>query len=502
MERNVFRTFLNQSFFQFLAKTTSLAAGFVFSLMISRFLGAEIFGQFSLIQSILSMVIVFCIIGLPLTGQRFVSRASDDPSRQFDYVKLIVRNYLLLFAVTGAILFFGLDWLAELFEFPSLIEHSALILGILFVFGAWEIFVGIFKGYKKIQVNAFQSALLGLAKVGCFGLFYPFMGRSLSVALASFLAGYALVDAAYLFFVWSQNITRSTSWIEWDITPETKNKLWRYSLIIFMTNIVATVLTQTDRLMIGYFLENKDVGFYTAAFKWSGFLLILVQIARPISGSMFSEFQEAGDNRSIVRLYFYVLKFSLLLSFPLFVCFWLYPGWFLGFFGAEFTVAGSAFQYLSLVKLAQLMAGPVGMALVMSGLETWDFYTNFVLAGLNFLLNLLLIPAWGITGAALATLTSWSIMLVCKFVIFAVRKGFFQHLTIGEIVAPFLILGTFPLYWLGQATIFREGTLVNVFVVVFVSGVISLVYAYLITDHQEWEKFVSVFGGQVTGRDG
>jgi O-antigen/teichoic acid export membrane protein len=159
----------------------------------------------------------------------------------------------------------------------------------LFSFGAWKIFEGIYKGYKPIQINAIQSFFLGITKIGSFLVFYYWFEPTLWIAIVSFLVGYCLVDLLYLLFLAgnfeNNGGSASLSWA-------TEKNVWKYSGVIFLANVVAVFLSQTDRLMIGYFLPDEQLGYYVAALKFATLILILMSIVRPITGTFFSDFHD------------------------------------------------------------------------------------------------------------------------------------------------------------------------------------------------------------------
>ena len=79
-------------------------------------------------------------------------------------------------------------------------------------------------------------------------------------------------------------------------------------------------------------------------------------------------------------------------------------------FGKEFTQGQYALTILCVGRLIHAAAGSVGLLLNMTGNERFTFISNVAGTGLNVVLNALLIPRWGVEGAALAT-TSTTILM-------------------------------------------------------------------------------------------
>ena len=93
-------------------------------------------------------------------------------------------------------------------------------------------------------------------------------------------------------------------------------------------------------------------------------------------------------------------------SFPLVIVFFMFPDFLLGLFGEEFKVGVTAFIFLSCGRLISSFSGSVGNILQMTGNQ--NIYAIILLIGaiLNVVLNLILIPLYGINGAAIASMSS------------------------------------------------------------------------------------------------
>jgi O-antigen/teichoic acid export membrane protein len=86
----------------------------------------------------------------------------------------------------------------------------------------------------------------------------------------------------------------------------------------------------------------------------------------------------------------------------------------LGWFGPEFTDAKNAFDILVVGQLVNALAGPVGYLLTMTGHQTQAARILGACAAANLVLNALLIPSFGGTGAAVATSVSmiaWNVSM-------------------------------------------------------------------------------------------
>ena len=103
----------------------------------------------------------------------------------------------------------------------------------------------------------------------------------------------------------------------------------------------------------------------------------------------------------------------------------MFPDFLLGLFGEEFKVGVTAFIFLSCGRLISSFSGSVGNILQMTGNQ--NIYARILLLGaiLNVVLNLILIPAYGINGAAIASMSSLIVWNLSMVLVVKQRFGFY-----------------------------------------------------------------------------
>jgi O-antigen/teichoic acid export membrane protein len=101
-----------------------------------------------------------------------------------------------------------------------------------------------------------------------------------------------------------------------------------------------------------------------------------------------------------------------LLTLPIAFVFIVFPQHVLGVFGAEFNVGAGALIILVLGQFIGVATGGVISVLVMTGNEKTARNVTTLGAASNFVLNVVLVPAYGMYGAAVGTALSTAIMNV------------------------------------------------------------------------------------------
>jgi O-antigen/teichoic acid export membrane protein len=173
------------------------------------------------------------------------------------------------------------------------------------------------------------------------------------------------------------------------------------------------VISWTDTLMIGYYKTSGDVGIYRIAFKVAT-LITFIQfavnsIAAPTIASLYAKDDLPGLRKYIKQIG--VINAAFAIPITLFIVLFSEP--LLNLFGAEYTVGTVLLPILAIGQLVNALAGPVMYILNMTGKEKLSQRIMIWMTLLNIVLNVALIPTYGIVGAAIATtisMVTWNVI--------------------------------------------------------------------------------------------
>lgn len=190
---------------------------------------------------------------------------------------------------------------------------------------------------------------------------------------------------------------------------------WRTSLPMFFSIGMRRILSQTDIILVGSLVGVKEAGIYAVASRLANFAILGKEAADSITAPLISEFYATEQRIQLSRLVIIsaraVTAFTLAASIMLL----LFGTYILRYFGSEFVAAFVPLLILLLGHLFKASFASAGFLLSMTGFQDYSASISIISAIINLVLNLVLIPLFGLTGAALATaLTSaiWSIALM------------------------------------------------------------------------------------------
>jgi O-antigen/teichoic acid export membrane protein len=198
--------------------------------------------------------------------------------------------------------------------------------------------------------------------------------------------------------------------------------LVRFSAPVSGMVVLGTALLWLDALLLGAFRSAGEVAVYGLVVRMlligSGILAALVQAFGPLVTQLLA-MERRRHLQDILRG---ATRWSVALSAPLLTLVMLVGGHVLAALGQPAGRGAAAAVILGVAFLVDASTGPVGHVLTMSGRSWLNFVNNAVALVSNVLLNLLLIPSFGLLGAA----ASWAVVIVGLNVVrvFQVRSLF------------------------------------------------------------------------------
>lgn len=377
------------------------ATGYLFKIYLARVLGAEALGIYALGMTIVGLLGIFNALGLPYSAIRFV--AAYNATARFDLLRgFLARSIFLLLVVNlllgGAVLLVG-PWVAvHVYHTPALSGYLGLF-ALIMVFGALTTFLGqALTGYKDVArrtviTNFIGSPLtmiftLGLvgAGLGLWGYIFSQVAAALVVIVLLAVAVWKLTPKA------ARTFSGKIASIERDVIS--------FSAVVFAMDSLSFLMSQADKILIGFYLKVSEVGIYATAAAVVTFVPAILQAVNQIFSPTIADLHARGQHELLSRLFQTLTKWVLGLTLPLACLIIIFARELMGIFGAEFEAGWPILVIGCLAQLINCGVGSVGYLLLMSGQQRRLIRIQVVMACVMVGLSLFLIPAWGIVGAA------------------------------------------------------------------------------------------------------
>lgn len=190
--------------------------------------------------------------------------------------------------------------------------------------------------------------------------------------------------------------------------PETRRgravfgEFWMFTAPRGLASMFAVVILWLDTLLIGALGTTGQAGMYAAATRYLAFGQFIGVAIIQVVGPKLSEVLAARDLHRARVVYSTATWWLMALAWPLYLTMIVLAPSLLTFFGPAYQRADVVLVILGAAMLVATLVGPVDIVLLMAGKSSWNLLNTLVAIVANVTLNLILIPRYGISGAAAA----------------------------------------------------------------------------------------------------
>ncbi len=189
-----------------------------------------------------------------------------------------------------------------------------------------------------------------------------------------------------------------------------------FSFPLLLVNLSTFAITRFDIFLVGIWRPEGEVGIYHIVHMLAFFAAFgeaqVAAVFRPIIADLHSR-GELDQLRSIYKL---ATRWVVTISLPVALLLISQRSELLGLFGKEFQAGQLALVVLVASRIVTCSVGNIGWMLVMTGYSWLSLVNNTVFIALEILLGYLLIPQYGIVGAAIATGTALVLVNMVRMV--------------------------------------------------------------------------------------
>jgi O-antigen/teichoic acid export membrane protein len=402
-------TFLSNSIMTLTRQVVSIVIGILLLIVVARALGPEGQGYYTLITYLPLMLMTFLNLGLNSSTIYFVSKKEIDLEQAF-VTNIVTAFFLSLISVLigiAVILILG-DSKFETVE-PGMLYLSLIALPFMFLMIFLQtIFQGIqnFKMYNTVLVIQQFGTLFFLILL----LFIFDLG--LQGAILSFIAGYFLaVLYSFIMLFRVYKLEFSMRHFSWRYIKQS----FSYGLKTHISNMMTFLNYRLAILLLSIFVSPYALGIYSFAMNLGEKISVFSQsFSQVLLPRIASSNVEEDRNRVTALLSRFIMCFIICVSLAIFLLadliFYLVDK----DFSASADVLRLLLPGLTVLAVEKILSND----LAGRGRPDLNMYVSFVNVGLTVILNLLLIPGFGVKGAAAATSVTYFISFIMKVLIY------------------------------------------------------------------------------------
>ncbi|MFC6723327.1 flippase [Halobium palmae] len=393
-------------------KGVNNALRFLINLLLTRGLGTSQYGIYALGSTIMTISYGLANLGTDQSILRFIPEYDGDRANQNRVLGLASLTSFLGGVLAAAALYALAPVVTELtLGTPLLTDVLRLFAIILPINSLINIIKSLFKSLELPEYQVILENALPAIRLLAVGIAL-FVGASVVGVVAAIVVGFVLAFGFALMLAFSRTSFRPTL----GNSRENLIEFYDFSLPLTVSQMGTILQRRIDILMVGFFLSGSAVGIYNIASVLSNFLLLPLtafsQLFPPIASRLYAN----GERDELNSLYTRVTRWSFTLALLPTLGAALYTEEVLSIFGEDFADGGVVLSLFVLGQLTNVVVGPSGYVLMMTGHQYLTLVNEWTLGILNIVFNYLFITEFGFIGAALATALTLTAINVVRIV--------------------------------------------------------------------------------------
>jgi len=376
----------------------------------------EHWGLLSILVAYATLIGTFSSLGVPRIFIRYFPAIKE--KGQLYFLSLITPLFGFIISCFGYWLF-----KAELFDLlnasPLLQENFFYIFLLVFFISFYDVLTSVSRSYLDAATPIFLNEIF--LKLYCLIilLIHGFKFIDFTVFLQLYVAGF-LFKFLLLFII---QISKGNLSLNLTVGALKIKEIVVYGFYVLIGGASVMFVSRLDMLMIGALLDLEQVAFYTLAFYIGSVIKVPGKSIVSISVPLLAKAWEEQDFKQIQTIYSKSSINQLIVGGLFFLCVWINIDAIFSILPEKFSYGKWVVMYIGLAQLFNVAAGLNGSIIVNSKYYKYDLVTNILLVVLTIISNYLLIPKYGINGAAMATAFSVFLFNLIRLILIKVKMG-------------------------------------------------------------------------------
>lgn len=378
---------------------------YVLGLVIARLLGPEAVGFYFLGLLTMQLASACCRLGLAEGILRYVAVnvGVGDMARARQTIFSAITVAGVTSVLVGALVFVLSDFLSvTVFKQPGLEPYLKWFAAALPVFTVFVLLVNATQAFGRMDLVVTVRDILQPVVMTALALSFIAVSRTPSSFLAAHFISLAIALLVALRFVHKCGADLA----------ETRDRLggWRpllaFSIPIGIGDLINYVFRWFDTFFLTLTRSASEVGTYNAALRTTLLLNVLASSVNALYAPMVASHHNQERHAEIQEILRIFVRWCMMLTLPIVFSMAFLSDQILGLWGAEFQEGSTTLAILAVGQLAGLLSSLLAFTLLMSGKQVIEVMNTAAVTAVNISLNLVLIPKFGVEGAATSMFVS------------------------------------------------------------------------------------------------
>ncbi|MBM3233328.1 flippase, partial [Candidatus Pacearchaeota archaeon] len=392
----------------------------LYRILIARSFGPEEYGLFSLATMVVILFVSLASLGIPEGLVRFIAlyRGNKNVKKIGALVKSALGFLIFTSVVTSIALIMLTPWISlNLFHTDKLIPYLYLAALAIPFYTIANVYLSVLRAFEKIASYSFiLNFMQNFTKIAALAIFV-FFGMKINAIMFSYVLGILAMFLA-AFVAVKVKLAHNLKVQKGGRGLNPLREIFSYSWPLSLLSVASFILYWVDSFTIGYFRNPVEVGLYNVAVPLAAIVMIvpdlIIQLFFPLVTKEYSR-----KNYSLIQeLSKQATKWVFLVNVPLTLIILLFPGVIINFFfGSTYLAAEQSLQLLTLGSLFGSLSIIPAHLISMIGKSKLMLGNTLAMLALNVVLNILLVPRYGMAGAAFSTM----VIFICISIIYGIQ---------------------------------------------------------------------------------
>ena len=407
--KDMLRKFFRDAFWIGVTNLLLQLKGLILIPLLSKKFGAIGYGAWAQASVLVGMLAPLVTLGMDQGYARFMPARSREKQAEFLWTQIWIHTFVSL--ICFSFLWFFAKPLAS-FLLDNESEYLLICACGLVIYSSLLIndFQAFYKVGQNVRVLNIAILIRGFGNLAAVVGVYLMGGGVLEIVLAGAVFDLLLAITFLAAIAYCHAIS--------GIDRTMAKKFLSYGWILIPTGYAMWVINASDRFVLAYYGSLQDIGVYSAMYSLGyGFIPLLVRPFRAMYPTVATKLYENNDFAEIQRLFNYSVKAMLFFVIMILLILILFARDITKVFAAEEFLRGSFIIPIIFVSyVINVLASYYSVNLSLSLKQKVLTISLIIACTSNILLNFILIPLYGIYGAAIATLIAFFIDLsICMY---------------------------------------------------------------------------------------
>lgn len=393
-------------------------------MLFPKFFEPEQFGLTRVLIAVITIAARFAVVGSTNSILRFYPKLKDSAGGGRGLAKQTMQVVLVGLALVVLFLLLARPWILDHYQEKSDLFRNFYQL--LFPFLVFEVTFQVVTAYLRAMYRTvisifFREVFLRFCTTALIALFH-FELIDFGWFMTLFVSQYGIM-AVSLAIVLSREVNFSSNAAE-VLPSSTRLEMLKYGVFTFLSGMGTVLAVNIDVVMVGSMVGLEHVAFYTVAIYVVALVRIPYTALSNVATPIVAEAWKNDDRSKIQEIYAKTSTNQLLVGTLIFIGIWANER-------NVFTILPEGFEagkwVLFTIGIARLIEMALGVGNSIISLSKWylvDVFSNAAFLLVAVALNYLLIPLYGIVGAALATGLSLGILNLIRFLFLKFKFDF------------------------------------------------------------------------------